>query len=170
MQSRRCGNPFEDRTRSGVALGARQGELVAASGNTLTFGRHRFTIQRQPLDLSLVPGQNGLSFQITGTDYNAPVVDERLEALRAFWDQALVSETPALARAEYLAGCLWQAALRGEEGLDGPALVQLVVGGAEGTNQEALLELVRRFAAPATRRAIRKGCTTTMPASCSLPW
>jgi hypothetical protein len=134
-----------------------KGELVAADGNTLTFGRHRFTIQRQPLDLSLVPSQAGLSFQITGTDYSAPVVDDRLDALRAFWDQALVSETPELARAEYLAGCMWQSALRAEEGLDEKELVRLVAATAEGETSPALLELVRRFAAPRYHEGYQKG-------------
>ncbi|MGP1683303.1 MAG: DNA repair ATPase, partial [Giesbergeria sp.] len=86
-----------------------KGELVAADGSSLRFGRHSFTIQRQALDLSLVPSQQGMGFQITGTDYLAPVNDARLEQLAAFWDQSLASETAALCRAEYLAGSVLQA-------------------------------------------------------------
>ena len=136
-------------------------ELVAADGNTLRFGRHAFTIQRQSLDLSLVPHQGNLSFQITGTDYLAPVKDPRLDALKARWDQALVSETPELSRAEYLAGCLVQAALQGRDGLNWPALVAAATGsgetapGAEGA--VPLLALVQRFAATRYQEGYQKG-------------
>ena len=133
-------------------------ELVAADGNTLRFGRHAFTIQRQPLDLSLVPHQGTLSFQITGTDYLAPVRDARLDGFRARWDQALVSETADLSRAEYLAGCLVQAAQRGEGGLDWAALVaQLAQPAGEGANALPLLEAVRAFAAPRYQEGYQKG-------------
>ena len=131
-------------------------ELVAADGNTLRFGRHAFTIQRQPLDLSLVPSQGGLSFQITGTDYMAPVQDPRLDAYRARWDQALVSETAELCRAEYLAGCLVQAALRGEQGLDWATLVGAVQA-ATPEQPAPLLERVRAFAAPRYQEGYQKG-------------
>ena len=133
-------------------------DLVAADGNTLRFGRHAFTIQRQPLDLSLVPSQGGLSFQITGTDYVAPVNDPRLEPLKARWDQMLVSETVDLSRAEYLAGCFVQSALRGEDGFDWPRLV--AAAGAAGevhADAGALLELVRSFAALRYQEGYQKG-------------
>jgi hypothetical protein len=133
-------------------------DLIAADGNTLKFGRHSFTIQRQPLDLSLVPSQSGLSFQITGTDYSVPVGDPRLDALQAFWDQALVSETPSLSRAEYLAGCMLQAAQRREQGLDEADIAQLVAA-APGADEPApeLLERVRNFAAPRYQEGYQKG-------------
>jgi MoxR-like ATPase len=135
-----------------------KGDLVAADGNTLTFGRHRFTIQRQPLDLSLVPSQNGLSFQITGTDYSVPVVDERLTSLQAFWDQALPSESRELSRAEYLAGCMLQAAQRGEQGLDEALLAQSVAAvSTAGEPAPDLLERVRSFAAPRYQEGYQKG-------------
>ncbi|WP_066256526.1 DNA repair ATPase [Hydrogenophaga flava] len=138
-----------------------KGELVAADGNTLRFGRHAFTIQRQPLDLSLVPPQGGLSFQITGTDYLAPVQDPRLDALKARWDQALVSETSDLARAEYLAGCVVQAALQGQGGLDWSGLVAAAAepGEAAPGNEVAapLLALVQRLAATRYQEGYQKG-------------
>lgn len=135
-----------------------KGELVAADGNTLKFGRHQFTIQRQPLDLSLVPGVNGLSFQITGTDYSAPVVDARLDALQAFWELPLSSESPELSRAEYLTGCMLQAADRNEQGLEEAVLLQLVeVTHPVGEPSPALLDLVRGFSTPRYQEGYQKG-------------
>jgi hypothetical protein len=136
-------------------------ELVAADGNTLRFGRHAFTIQRQPLDLSLVPSQGALSFQITGTDYVAPVNDLRLAALKSRWDQALVSETAELCRSEYLAGCLVQAAQRGQGGdgvLDWAGLVaQVAQPDGDAAGAVPLLETVRAFAAPRYQEGYQKG-------------
>ncbi len=137
-----------------------KGDLVAADGNTLKFGRHSFTIQRQPLDLSLVPSQSGLNFQITGTDYSVPVNDPRLDALRAFWEQSLASESPELCRAEYLAGTMLQAAQQGRGGLSEGALLERVTAAAHAATTEpapALLDAVRAFAAPRYQEGYQKG-------------
>ncbi|WKB54068.1 DNA repair ATPase [Eleftheria terrae] len=132
-----------------------QRELVADDGQTLRFGRHAFTVNRQPLDLTLLPREGGLAYHLTGTDYLAPVDDPRLAALQPYWQQALVSETEALSRAEYLAGCLLQQA---QEGRGEPAwaeLMRLVTEGPDG--HAALLEQVRRFAAPRYQEGYQKG-------------
>lgn len=128
-----------------------QRELASAGGDTLQLGRHAFTVQRQPLDLTLVPVEGGLAFHINGTDYTMPVRDERLLALQDFWQQALPSETPALARAEYLAGRLLEMALDGAHA----ELAAAVRGGPEA--DAALLEQVRAFAAQHYQHGYDKG-------------
>jgi hypothetical protein len=135
-----------------------KGDLVAEDGNTLRFGRHAFTIQRQALDLSLLPTQQGLAFHITGTDYMAPVHDERLHELSAYWDQSLVSETPALSRAEYLAASLLQAMLDGQHELSWSEAVG-ALSSAAGTQagSRPALEWVRSFAAPRYQEGYQKG-------------
>jgi hypothetical protein len=135
-----------------------KGDLVAEDGNTLRFGRHAFTIQRQALDLSLLPTQQGLAFHITGTDYMAPVHDERLHELSAYWDQSLVSETPALSRAEYLAASLLQAVLDGQHELSWAELVSALSGAASpDAGSRPALEWVRSFAAPRYQEGYQKG-------------
>jgi hypothetical protein len=135
-----------------------KGDLVAADGNTLRFGRHAFTIQRQALDLSLLPSQQGPVFQITGTDYMAPVNDARLDALKAYWEQSLASETADISRAEYLAGCLMQAVLQGQHTLPWTDLVA-AVGRTDAVSAGAspVIELVRGFAAPRYQEGYQKG-------------
>lgn len=132
-----------------------QRELVVKGGDTLRLGRHAFTISRQPLDLTLVPHGEGLAFHLTGTDYIAPVHDERLRALAPFWHQALPSETPALARAEYLAGCFVQAARAGRQGLSWREVLTAASQGGEG--HAALLQQVRNFAASRYQEGYDKG-------------
>ncbi len=129
-------------------------ELVSEGGDTLRLGRHAFTVHRQPIDLTLVAHGEGLAYQVTGTDYLSPVNDERLLPLRRYWNQALVSETPALSRAEYLAGCLLEALIQGRAERGWAELLALL---AENPLHPELLELVRRFAAPRYQEGYQKG-------------
>ncbi|MFI5758265.1 DNA repair ATPase [Streptomyces sp. NPDC051569] len=81
-------------------------DLYADGGALIRLGRHRFAVNTQPLDLTLVPSAHGLSFALTGTDYRAPVTDPDFAATRPYWNQSLPSESPEVYRAEYLAARL----------------------------------------------------------------
>ncbi|AGL21498.1 DNA repair ATPase [Actinoplanes sp. N902-109] len=83
-------------------------DLYDADGTTITLGRHRFAVNTQPAELTLVPDGPELVFAITGTDYRAPVRSESFQRTRHFWDQPLVSESAELSRAEYRAACLFE--------------------------------------------------------------
>ncbi|MFE3603871.1 DNA repair ATPase, partial [Streptomyces sp. NPDC059142] len=120
-------------------------DLYADGGTLIRLGRHRFEVNTQPLELTLVPdgrggtagphdpdgaagqdggagrdgatGQDGggLAFALTGTDYRAPVTDPEFAATRAHWAQTLPSESADVYRGEYLAARLL--AEHGPEGL-----------------------------------------------------
>ncbi|MFJ9670847.1 DNA repair ATPase [Streptomyces sp. NPDC101221] len=81
-------------------------DLYADDGRTLRLGTHRFAVNTQPLDLTLVPDGDGLAFALTGTDYRSPVTDPDFAATRAHWDRTLPSESPEVYRAEHLAARL----------------------------------------------------------------
>ncbi|NGO43493.1 DNA repair ATPase [Streptomyces ureilyticus] len=81
-------------------------DLYADGGRTLRLGRHRFAVNTQPLDLTLVPHGDGLAFALTGTDYRSPVTDPGFAATRPYWDRPLPSESPDVYRAEHLAARL----------------------------------------------------------------
>jgi len=130
-------------------------ELVSEGGDTLRLGRHLFTIGRQPLDLTLAPQGESLAFHITSTDYLVPVADARLDTLKAWWHQALPSETPQMSRAEYLAGCVLEAARRGQDGLEWDRLREQAAQGDEG--HAALLLQVRAFAGQRYQEGYEKG-------------
>jgi MoxR-like ATPase len=84
------------------------------------------------------------------------VSDPRLAPLERYWPQAVVSETPALSRAEYLAGRLLQAAQLGAPGsLPWAALANLARQGPDG--HAALLEQVRGFASARYQEGYQKG-------------
>lgn len=129
-------------------------ELVSEGGDTLRLGRHVFTVHRQPVDLTLVAREEGMAYQVTGTDYLSPVEDERLQALQDYWGQSLVSETPELSRAEYLAGRLLEALLEGRAERSWADVRTLL---AEDPQHPQLLEMVRRFAAARYQEGYQKG-------------
>jgi hypothetical protein len=130
-------------------------ELATDDGRTLRLGRHHFTVNHQPLDLTLVVKNERPTFHLTGTDYHAPVKAQDADTRSTAWHQTLPSETPRLARAEYLAGLMLQASLHGEGELPWNDLRALVAQGEQAHPQ--LLAHTRRFAAPRYQEGYLKG-------------
>ncbi|MEU4204567.1 DNA repair ATPase [Streptomyces sp. NPDC026294] len=120
-------------------------DLYDTSG-TIRFGRHRFVVNTQPVDLTLVPHGDRLAYAVTGTDYRAPVHDARLLAHRAFWDQPLVSESPEVYRAEHLAGLILAGAEEGAGPREADAPVPDLAALREAAATDTLLPLVRQVA------------------------
>ncbi len=89
-------------------------DLFEGGDDVIRFGRQRFGVNRQPLELTIVPRGEALALHLTGSDYYEPIADPELEAARDLWDQALISETPEVYRGEYLAACVFFDAERGE--------------------------------------------------------
>ncbi len=103
-------------------------DLFEGGGELLRFGEHRFTVNAQPLELMIVPHEEGLAIHLTGTDFYEPIVDERLEAARHLWAQDLPSESAAVYRGEFLAASVLAerepSTLRGLSGNDVELLVR----------------------------------------------
>lgn len=129
------------RQEAGRALRDRS-ELYADGGATIRLGRHRFAVNTQPFELTLVPQGDGLAFAVTGTDYRATVTDPEFAATRPYWDQLLPSESPSVYRGEHLA-----ARLLAEHGAD--RLTSLEDG--------ELASLVRESAASAYDEGYQRG-------------
>ncbi|MGW7486458.1 DNA repair ATPase [Streptomyces sp. NPDC054786] len=109
-------------------------DLYADDGRTIRLGRHRFAVNTQPLDLTLVPQGDGLAFALAGTDYRSPVTDPDFAATRPYWNRLLPSESPAVYRAEHLAARLLDA--HGPAALAGSDLAALVRQAAEEAYDE----------------------------------
>ncbi|HEY1083529.1 MAG TPA: DNA repair ATPase, partial [Prosthecobacter sp.] len=78
-------------------------ELFVEGGDVIQLGKHKFSVNRQPLELTILPREEGLAFHLTGTRYFEKVDHPDLDRLRAVWDQPVVSENAQVYRAEYLA-------------------------------------------------------------------
>ncbi|MBD9414833.1 DNA repair ATPase [Pseudomonas sp. PDM16] len=127
-------------------------ELFEEGGNVIKLGpRHRFSVNTQELDLTLLPRGDQLYLHLTGTDFLEPLANAELEALKPFWQVALESESEHLYRAEYLAGEVLTAADEGREGLDLERLKSLLA------QPDELARLIRDFAAPRYKEGYEKG-------------
>jgi hypothetical protein len=80
-------------------------ELFVGGADVIQLGKHRFNINTQPLDLTVVNRDGVQHLHLTGTKYFEAITDEAFLATRDVWEQETVSENHTVYRAEYLA---WQ--------------------------------------------------------------
>ena len=83
-------------------------ELFVDGSAVIQLGRHRFNVNTQPLDLTLVLKDGEPHFHLTSTRYFDPVTDPDYLATRGVWDREVVSENAAVYRAELLAWRLFR--------------------------------------------------------------
>ncbi|MEU1866778.1 DNA repair ATPase [Streptomyces gardneri] len=121
------------RQEAGRALRDRT-DLFSDGGATIRLGRHRFAVNRQPPEVTLVPHEDALALALTGTDYRVPVTDPAFAETRPFWDRTLPSESPDVYRSEYLAARLL--AEHGPGSLAGEDLSALARRAAEAAYDE----------------------------------
>lgn len=88
-------------------------ELLVGGTPVIRLGKHRFNINTQPLDLTIVQREGALYIHLTSTKFFARIADEGFAATRAVWEQEVVSENAEVYRGEYLAWQLLQAAVDG---------------------------------------------------------
>jgi hypothetical protein len=86
-------------------------EALAGEGSPVVkLGKHRFSVNIQPLDLTLVPydraGKQQMAIHLLGTDFFEALDDPELNAVRDAGEHPLISETLEVYRSEYLAATL----------------------------------------------------------------
>ncbi len=152
------------RQESGRSLRDRK-EIFEDGANVIKFGRHRFSVNSEPVELTMIPrrvdlgsGETSImALHITGTDFFEDIEHPELEKTREFWEQQLVSETHEVYRAEYLAFCMIDDAEVGCKGLSlkllydtllsgPPRVAGLGEGAAAATVHPGILDLVRAYA------------------------
>ena len=126
-------------------------DIFEQGGNVIKLGKHRFSVNTQPLDLTVVLKNDRQTLYLTGTDFYQELNDAQLNELKAFWDQSLISETPTIYRSEYLAALLIKTAENNEQGLSMEKLNSAVVD----TTQ--LKKYIRDFARPRYQEGYEKG-------------
>ena len=78
-------------------------ELYVDGENIIKFGEHRFSVNTQELEMTVVPQDDEMCFHLTGTDFFEPIEDARFLETKDVWSQVVVSENRGVYRAEYLA-------------------------------------------------------------------
>jgi hypothetical protein len=131
-------------------------DLYSDGGDTIKLGpRHRFSVSKEELDLTIIPRDDGLALHLVGTQFFEQIDSGDLDALRPYWQLSLESETDEVYRSEYLAYQLIVAARRGSDNLSWDAL-KSSTGKAGG-----LEKLVHDFAAPRYRDGYERGVHDT---------
>lgn len=73
----------------------------------IKLGKHRFSVNTQELELTMLPTDEGMQLHLTGTEFFENVTgDAELDATQDYWSQHLVSETKSVYRGEYLAASI----------------------------------------------------------------
>ncbi|MGE4003797.1 MAG: DNA repair ATPase, partial [Planctomycetaceae bacterium] len=124
-------------------------ELYEDGDGVIRFGKHRFSVNTQVLDLTTVLRNDRLHLHLTGTNFYEPVVSDALEATRDVWSMEVVSENRAVYRAEYLAYQMLKSVRNDESGFDKPD--SSFRGDAE------CLAAVQRFMGPRYAEGYSKG-------------
>ena len=93
-------------------------EIFEGGGSVIKLGKHKFSVNSQNLDLTLIAKEDGVYRHLIGTDYYEKFDSQVLNELKAYWHQELVSENDKVARLEYLGFCILRDAEKGMNSLD----------------------------------------------------
>jgi len=103
-------------------------DLYEDGENIIKLGKHKFGVNKQALDLTIVYKDETLKYHLTGTDFYQTIDNDILVQSKKYWDQELVSENDTVYRSAYLAYKLFTDA----------TLYPIDI-----TNKDALLQLVK---------------------------
>ncbi|TYA78623.1 DNA repair ATPase [Seonamhaeicola marinus] len=78
-------------------------DLYEDGENIIKLGKHKFGVNKQPLDLTIVYKDDTLKYHLTGTDFYQTIEDDTLVSSQKYWNQELISENDQIYRASYLA-------------------------------------------------------------------
>ncbi|MDK1310544.1 DNA repair ATPase [Pseudoalteromonas ardens] len=129
-------------------------DIYSDGGKTVKIGKHGFSVNKQVLDLTLLPRDDELMLHLTGTEYFDVIPDPQARSQLAeaadYWTQTLPSERPEIYRGEFLAAQILRAAQRGESDLSMEQLLR-------AQQEESLLSVVQAFAEPRYQEGYEKG-------------
>ncbi|MAG75769.1 MAG: DNA repair protein, partial [Colwelliaceae bacterium] len=124
-------------------------DIYSADGSLVKIGEHQFTVNKQKLELTLLPRDDQMMVHISGSEYFESLPTELFEGTQYLWQQELISECDSVYRGEYLAASiLFEAEHQGK-----PALDKLV----EAAKNGSLADLVKKAAEPRYQEGYDKG-------------
>jgi hypothetical protein len=129
-------------------------ELFVDGAMIIRFGKHRFSVNAQPLDLTTVLRDGQMCLHLTGTNFFELIEDAELLSTRDVWQQEVASENREVYRAEYLAFQLLHFLSQPQDarGDDVPAITDVV-----RYDDRELAAFVQRFMGPRYNEAYSKG-------------
>ncbi len=92
-------------------------ELYTGDDGAIQLGRHQFSVNRQPVELTCVVRGGKLQTHLTGTQFFQDMSDPSLQQSQDLWQQLLPSESTEVYRAEFLAAELLDEIMAGSNPL-----------------------------------------------------
>ncbi|MGJ8672313.1 DNA repair ATPase [Rubritalea sp.] len=77
-------------------------ELYVDGENIIQFGKNKFNVNTQELELTIVPQDEAMCFHLNGSDFFEEINDQEFLSTRGVWNQEVISENASLYRVEYL--------------------------------------------------------------------
>jgi len=124
-------------------------DIYSADGSLVKIGDHQFSVNRQALELTLLPRDETMVLHISGSDYFESLPEQHFAGTQHLWQQSLISENSDVYRGEYLAASL----LFSAEAKGPSAVAELMRENKDNT----LLELVHKAAEPRYQEGYDKG-------------
>ncbi|MEO9495333.1 MAG: ATPase, partial [Vibrio splendidus] len=81
-------------------------DIYSADGSLVKIGDHQFTVNKQKLELTLLPRDNVMMLHISGSEYFETLPPEMFGGSEYLWQQELISESNNVYRGEYLAATI----------------------------------------------------------------
>jgi len=83
-------------------------DLYEDGENVIKLGKHKFGVNKQTLDLTIVYREEALFYHLTGTDFYKEIKDANLAETKNLWDRELISESDTIYRGAYLAYSIYE--------------------------------------------------------------
>ena len=127
-------------------------DLFEDDGQVIKLGpRHRFSVNSQELDLTILPKGDGLFVRLSGTDYFEALDSNELNEMSDYWSMEFPSESERVSRAEYLAYSILQAAENSQHNLTWEVLSNA------SADRQKMMSLTAEFAVPRYKEGYEKG-------------
>ncbi|MCG8668700.1 MAG: DNA repair ATPase, partial [Pseudomonadales bacterium] len=127
-------------------------EIYEDGGSVIKLGpKHKFSVNTQELDLTILPRGEELFYHLSGTEYYEKVNNPVIERTRPYWNMSLVSETPSVYRSEFLAYSILQDSEQQKDGLSIDKLIQASI------DEKELHLLTKEYASPRYKEGYERG-------------
>ena len=124
-------------------------DIYSADGSLVKIGEHQFSVNRQKLELTLLPRDGSMVLHISGSEYFETLPADMFLGTEYLWQQELISESTKVYRGEYLAATLlFDAEYSGKTELDSLN---------EAVKNNEIAEVVRKAAEPRYQEGYDKG-------------
>ena len=124
-------------------------DIYSADGSLVKIGEHQFSVNRQKLELTLLPRDEDMVLHISGSEYFETLPSDIFASTEYLWQQELVSECDKVYRGEYLAASmLFEAEVSGKAAVDSLN---------EAIKNNSIIEVIRKAAEPRYQEGYDKG-------------